>query len=80
MADRSLEERVTALEQEVARLRELLEAKPVAEEPWWQKISGSFANDPIYEEAMRLGRKYRESLRPKPTRKKKRPRHDGGDK
>ena len=33
------------------------------------EIYGAFENDPIYEEAMRLGREYRESLRPKAARK-----------
>jgi hypothetical protein len=32
--------------------------------PWWERIYGTFANSPEYEEAMRLGRAYRESLRP----------------
>jgi hypothetical protein len=32
--------------------------------PWWEEILGSFANDPVYDEAMQLGRQYRESLRP----------------
>jgi hypothetical protein len=68
MADESLEKRVAALEQEVARLRELIEANKQEERPGWEKIVGSFANDPIYEEAMRLGREYRESQRPKSRR------------
>ena len=28
-------------------------------EPWWKRISGTFANDPMYREAMDLGRQYR---------------------
>lgn len=31
--------------------------------PWWEKISGTFADNLVYDEAMRLGRKYRNSLR-----------------
>jgi hypothetical protein len=31
--------------------------------PWWEKIVGTFADNPVYDEAMRLGREYRESLR-----------------
>jgi hypothetical protein len=65
MAVVSLEERVAALESEVARLRErLAEEKPPAVVPWWEQIYGTFADSPEYEEAMRLGRDYRESLRP----------------
>jgi hypothetical protein len=67
----SLKERVSALEAEVARLKARLAAKETAQ-PWWQKITGVFANDPAFDEAMRLGREYRESLRPKPRKRKKR--------
>jgi hypothetical protein len=64
-----LKDRVAALEAEVARLKEKLD---VDSRPWTEAIAGSFANEPAFDEAMRLGRKYRESLRPKPTKKKKR--------
>jgi len=56
-----LEERVAALEEEVARLKESLQTSPPL--PWWEKIAGTFADDPLYEEAMRLGQEYRQSLR-----------------
>ena len=65
----SIEQRVAALEVEVARLKQQIEALTKPSGPWWQEICGSFENDPIYEEAMRLGREYRESLRPKATRR-----------
>jgi hypothetical protein len=45
-------------------------AKPKG--PDWRHILGIFANDPAFEEAMRLGREYRESLRPKPSKRRKR--------
>jgi hypothetical protein len=57
-----LEERVAALEAEVARLKQKLEGNSKS---WTDEIAGIFANDPAFEEAMRLGREYRESLRPK---------------
>jgi hypothetical protein len=72
MATVSLEDRVAALEAEVARLKARLESPAKPREDWVDKIGGSFANDPIYEEAMRLGRKYRDSLRPKPRKGRKR--------
>jgi hypothetical protein len=67
----ALEKRVAALEGELAALRRKIETKGTSD-PWWERIAGTFAHDPIYEEAMKLGRKYRESLRPKkePRRKK----------
>jgi hypothetical protein len=61
-----LEERMAILEAEVARLRQQVELKTINTPPWWEKIAGSFANDPVYDEAMKLGQEYRESLRSNP--------------
>jgi hypothetical protein len=36
---------------------------PAPETAWWKRIVGVFSDDPEFEEAMRLGREYRESLR-----------------
>ena len=64
MATETLEERVSELERKLARL---LEEKQDHQDtlPWWKKIVGKYKDDPEFEEAMRLGREYRESLRPK---------------
>lgn len=72
MAKIKLEERVAALEAEVARLKEKLDAATNSSKPWTEQIWGSFANDPIFEEAMRLGREYRESQRPRAPQRRKR--------
>ena len=65
MAVPKIEARVARLEAEVARLKQdfITVTKPAR--PWWREIYGTFANDPLFEEATRLGREYRESLRPK---------------
>jgi hypothetical protein len=65
MSAGSVEDRLAALEAEVARLRTKLEEKEEPAVPWWKKIAGTFEGDPYYAEAMRLGREYRQSLRPK---------------
>ena len=65
MATVTLEERVVALETEVARLKQERANETRSKKPWWEEIRGTFKDDPAYEEAMRLGREYRESLRPK---------------
>lgn len=57
-----LEERVALLEAEVARLKNKIELD-LPPKPWWEKIAGTFADSPSYDEAMQLGREYRESLR-----------------
>jgi hypothetical protein len=63
-----LEERVAALEAEVDCLRRLVEGK----KPGWKQMVGAFQNDPYYEEAVKYGREYRESTRPKPRKQRKR--------
>jgi hypothetical protein len=65
MAVVTVEERLTTLETEVAQLKARVAAeKPPSAIPWWQQRFGAFADSPEYEEATRLGREYRESLRP----------------
>lgn len=69
MVARELEMRVAALEAEMDLVKQRLEAEAAPAKPWWQEIYGTFADDPLYEEAMRLGREYRESLRPGPAKR-----------
>ena len=76
MNNGNLEERLASLEEEVAKLKGRIEAIPPSpqEDDPWERVYGAFANDPDFEEAMRLGREYRESLRPKsraPAKRKK---------
>jgi hypothetical protein len=64
------ERRIQALQEQVARLRAMAEEiqGPGVE---WHKLIGSHADAPeAFEEAMRLGREWRESFRPKPRRRK----------
>jgi hypothetical protein len=56
MTVRKLADRVAALQAEVARLRVKIESPGKTTKDWLDTICGSFANDPMYEEAMRLGR------------------------
>ena len=61
-----LERRVAKLEKEVDALK-----PPAQTGRWWIEQSGQFANDPVYEEIVRAGRKYRESLRPKAKKRRR---------
>ena len=61
MAALSLEDRMTVLEAEVARLKEQLIGKDQNTIPWWERRFGAFKDDPMYDEAMRLGAEYRAS-------------------
>jgi hypothetical protein len=70
----TLEARAVVLEAEVIRLKRQLagvsDKNGTINEDWLDKIYGIFADDPIFDEIARLGREYRESLRPGPSRKK----------
>ncbi|MHB1426798.1 MAG: hypothetical protein ACYC3I_26880 [Gemmataceae bacterium] len=68
MASKNLEARVAALEAEVAHLKDQILNQGVKKEGW-EAMVGAFLNDPYYEKAMKYGRKYRESLRPRTTKK-----------
>ena len=63
MASITLEERVAALEAEVARLKQERAVEMPTKKPRWEEIRGMFKGDPIYEEAMRFGREWRQSQR-----------------
>ena len=63
--ERSFSERIARLEEQVSRLAQQATERPQpADSAWWKQIVGVFQDDPEFEEAMRLGRAYRESLRP----------------
>lgn len=66
-----LERRLAAVEADLAKLKSQRPgAQAVSPDHWWQKIHGTFENDEAFQEAMRLGRKWRESQRPKARRLK----------
>jgi hypothetical protein len=76
MSTAKLEARIEALEAEVKSLREELRAKAVYGRGW-KAFVGAFPDDKLTREAQRLGRKYRESQRPKAVKGKKKPVHSG---
>lgn len=71
MANSELEKRLTALEAEVSQLKLLLQKNKPQKN--WKVIIGAFLNDPYFEKAMKYGRQYRMSLRPKRLTKRKKP-------
>jgi hypothetical protein len=74
MASTSIEKRLQTLEAEVAEIKRGLENRGQPAN-WLERWSGAFANDPAYDEAMRLGAEWRKrenakSLRKRPKKKK----------
>ena len=65
----TLEERVAKLERQVAELQDQNPTKRGRPE-WLDYIKGRFADDPIFDKAMELGRKYRDSQRPRKRKSK----------
>lgn len=59
MSDAKLERRMKALEQEIAALRSKVDELSEAT-PWWERIAGTFHQDPIYRKAMELGKQFRQ--------------------
>lgn len=61
----TVEERLSALEAEVEQLKQQREADQLDKSdettPWWKRIVGIHANSPGFEEAVRLGKEWRES-------------------
>ena len=64
MTLKELEARLTALEKVVEQLRAQVAGTGKPERHWWHEDAGRFANDPVFDEIVRLGREYRESLHP----------------
>jgi hypothetical protein len=70
MTPAQLEKRVAALEAELSRLKTKVEGAD-ASKPWWERIAGTFQDDPIYAKAMKLGQQYRQSRKPRAASRKK---------
>jgi len=63
MNQTDLESRIVVLENEISSLKSKFD-KIENHEPWWKQRVGMFANDPSHDEAMKLGREWRESKKP----------------
>jgi len=60
---KELDRRVTALEQQLRKVRaELRVVRSVSKEPWWERLAGRFKDDPLFDETIKAGRAYRRSL------------------
>ncbi len=68
MANSNLALRVSEIEAKLEQLAQKVEGHAKEDAlPWWEQRWGVFDKSPDYDKAMELGRKYRESLRPKPA-------------
>lgn len=65
MTAATIEQRLEALEREVRSLRAAVKKKGKMEKPWWERVGGTFKDDPLFDEMVKAGQRYRKSLRPR---------------
>lgn len=63
MTAAALEQRIEALEREVRLLKAVVKKKSGREGPWWERFGGRFKDDPLFDEMVEAGQRYRRSLR-----------------
>ena len=56
----NLEKRVEALERELRSLKSAVQ-KTKSKAPWWERLAGTFRDDPLFDEMVEAGQKYRRS-------------------
>ncbi len=61
LSQQQLEEKVIFLEEEMNQVKKILSINVKKSVPWWEKITGTFADNLAFEEAMELGNQYRQS-------------------
>lgn len=57
----NLEKRVDALERELKALKSTVR-KNKSKGAWWERLAGTFRDDPLFDEMVEAGQKYRRSL------------------
>jgi hypothetical protein len=63
MAEATLDERMTAMEEAVRELQELVKARKPAPD-WLDRVIGSMKDDPAFDEVLAYGRAIRQADRP----------------
>ena len=59
-----VEERLAHLEAEAAVIKARASRQTENQPPWWEQITGVFKDDPLFDEAEKQGRAWRDSQRP----------------
>jgi len=58
-------QRLDSIQKELDTIRSSIAGAQTKDD--WRHMEGVFANEPLFEKAVRYGKKYRQSLRPKTT-------------
>ena len=70
-----LERRLSKLEQAVEQLQAQAHPSPAQQHHWWRNEAGRFADDPLFNEMVRLVQAHRRSLRAKGSKKPAKKKH-----
>lgn len=54
-----LDHRISAIETELAQLKQLLHQAPFSQHPWWTTVFGAFADCPDFDEMEEFGQTWR---------------------
>jgi hypothetical protein len=63
MGATNLEKRIESLEREVRSLKRIVRKSKSDQKPWWERLAGAFEDDPVFDEIVKEGQKYRRSRR-----------------
>jgi hypothetical protein len=58
----NLEDRIDALEREVRQLKSAVRSSKTKPKPWWERLAGTFKDDPVFDEIVESGKRYRKAL------------------
>ena len=58
----NLKKRVDELERELRQLKLVVQNHRGDQLPWWERLAGTFKDDPVFEKITTAGKRYRKSL------------------
>ena len=58
----NLQERIATLEREVHEIKTVLKIVSETQQPWWERLAGTFKENSLFDEIVEAGQAYRRSL------------------
>ncbi|MBI4531818.1 MAG: hypothetical protein HY709_09905 [Candidatus Latescibacteria bacterium] len=64
MTSPTLQERLATVERDMHEVKAVLQRVDETQQPWWERLAGTFKDDPMFDEVVEAGHAYRRSLAP----------------
>ena len=64
MTATTLQERLAILERDMHEVKSVLQLVDETQQPWWERLAGTFKDAPLFDEITEAGQAYRRSLTP----------------